>query len=286
MPSTQQLHAAVDLSRFAELAYSIPSTIASRLNHMGYRLRKRDIHFINHKPSSTQGFAFATRREIVICFRGTEPASLRDWMSNANFDLDRVDINGENYRVFDGFWQNHNKVWPGLQTWLNTKLKAYHDASLFLTGHSLGGALACLTLAKCMELDIMNRVGGLYTFGSPRCVGEDLAATLNSQVKDKVLRFINDQDVVPHLPPDIESVKPMDYGHFGQLVWFDAAGHANYQDTHGYWQTAKRQVDDSSLVSQLFDHALSNIFIVEKVSDHFNVNYRKLCRECFSQFSP
>ena len=64
---------------------------------------------------------------------------------------------------------------------------------LFITGHSLGGALALLA-TKLIARDIN---GACYTFGAPRIANYEYF----DGVKTPVYRIVNSADVVPRVPP-------------------------------------------------------------------------------------
>ena len=79
---------------------------------------------------------------------------------------------------------------------------------IWMTGHSLGAALA--TLAA----DRYGNVQGVYTFGSPR-VG-DGAFKKNFEVE--AYRIVNNKDIVTRVPP------PGRYKHVGDIKFIDADG--------------------------------------------------------------
>lgn len=64
---------------------------------------------------------------------------------------------------------------------------------IHVTGHSLGGALACLASKVLQKKGYC--VGDVYTFGSPRCLTRGAAKVAVPQH-----RIVNDLDIVPHLP--------------------------------------------------------------------------------------
>ena len=64
---------------------------------------------------------------------------------------------------------------------------------LFITGHSLGGALALLA-TKLLAPDIN---GACYTFGAPRVANYEYFENL----KTPVYRVVNSSDIVPRVPP-------------------------------------------------------------------------------------
>ena len=85
------------------------------------------------------------------------------------------------------------------------------DIPVFMTGHSLGGALA--VLAACPRPPAM-----LYTFGSPRVVDSKLACALD-QRNIPVFRVVNSTDIVPRVPSSIWGFR-----HFGKLVYLTRKG--------------------------------------------------------------
>lgn len=73
-------------------------------------------------------------------------------------------------------------------------------SSIYMTGHSYGGALASLLL-----LDVRNYYSSqtiyLYTFGQPRVGNYYLSQAIHEAAKGNTYRVVNFNDAVPHLPP-------------------------------------------------------------------------------------
>lgn len=68
------------------------------------------------------------------------------------------------------------------------------DTPLWLTGHSLGGAMATIAAMKMPQ-----KVTGLYTYGAP-CVGDSKARNWQErQLKDKFYRYVNGSDIISHI---------------------------------------------------------------------------------------
>jgi pimeloyl-ACP methyl ester carboxylesterase len=84
------------------------------------------------------------------------------------------------------------------------KLQA-QGLKIWITGHSLGAALA--TLAA----DRLQAVHGLYTFGSPR-VGDE---AFQARFRPKAYRVVNGKDIVASVPP--AGV----FRHVGELILID-----------------------------------------------------------------
>ncbi|KAL6049195.1 C2 domain-containing protein [Balamuthia mandrillaris] len=85
--------------------------------------------------------------------------------------------------------------------------KGSRKREIWITGHSLGGALATLFTAKLL-LDypqINKRIGGLVTFGQPRLGDIHFARFMEERLmttkgRQRYLRFVNNNDIIPRLP--------------------------------------------------------------------------------------
>ena len=81
------------------------------------------------------------------------------------------------------------------------KLLALHrDAKIFVTGYSLGSALA--TIGALDLKTIFGHVDQLYTFGEPRIGNEAFADFVTRSITER-FRIIHYADIVPHLPPQL-----------------------------------------------------------------------------------
>jgi triacylglycerol lipase len=123
----------------------------------------------------------------VLAFRGTQS------IGNFLTDADTLFVSEFPYpgRVHCGFSQAVEDVWPEVRRILGSPSSA---RPLWVTGHSLGGAMA--TLASVRLASEGYKVRAVYTYGSPR-VGDRLFRDSYSLAN---YRFVNDNDLVPHLP--------------------------------------------------------------------------------------
>lgn len=152
----------------------------------------------------TQGFAckrIAPNEDpyIVIAFRGTEK-KVSDWLTDARAVPTQVGAT----KVHTGFFEALkastgedgktalDKVKEVLDS-PETKDANGEPLRLFITGHSLGGALALLT-TKLLAPDVN---GACYTFGAPRIANYEYF----ERVKTPVYRVVNSSDIVPRVPP-------------------------------------------------------------------------------------
>jgi triacylglycerol lipase len=174
---------------------------------------------------STQCYVAAARDTAVVAFRGTEcgldqgPEALSQFIADlsVNLDIRWVDAQGGG-RIHRGFRDGLDEVWMDLRACLE-KL-ASRGCTLWVTGHSLGGALALLAAAR---IDRFSEVQGVYVFGAPR-IGDQRFA---EGYAPRVYRFLNNNDVVPHIPP-------FPYSDLGELRYIDASG--NLHERISRWQ--------------------------------------------------
>ncbi len=123
------------------------------------RLGLKTIAFRN-KITRTRGFLGVCDTHAVLTFRGTEPVTLANWLTDVVVKLvERREYEG---RVHRGFSSVLHRTWDKIET----ILEAAGDKPLYLTGHSMGGALAVLTACRLAKMG--RPPAAIYTFGSPR----------------------------------------------------------------------------------------------------------------------
>lgn len=129
----------------------------------------------------------------VLVFRGT--TNLRDWVTNiraTQTELTRT-VDGRRQilgRLHTGF----NEAYLSAHDEINARLKDLPgDMPIYITGHSLGGALA--TVATWYQKS--HRLAACYTFGAPR-VG---TPSLRKYFRTPIYRVVNVMDPVPNVPP-------------------------------------------------------------------------------------
>ena len=132
--------------------------------------------------------AYLARRDAdgmaVLAFRGTEK----------DFRDIKTDLNARFYarggtRTHSGFLDAFRFVEPAIRR----AVEELGNSKLYLTGHSLGGALA-LIAARSLSSD---NVAACYTFGSPKVGNEEFG----DAIKVPIYRVVNAADSVPSLPP-------------------------------------------------------------------------------------
>lgn len=182
---------------------------------------------------STNGFVARNAEHLVIAFRGSD-----DVLDLAVNLAAAQDDTQEEYQgaVHRGFMRALEGVWIELRHLIDS----HHTEgqSVWITGHSLGGALATLTAKRLAQF--MDPVHCI-TFGQPR-VGDP---EFFENYKVKHHRYVNELDVIPKLPPRGVFTR---YWHVGREERMDAAG--NIQSGEG----------DTSLLEDLFFGRLASSF--------------------------
>ncbi len=221
------------LAAAAGYAYSDAGTVAMMLARLGFaenacvRVSQAvDAMFIHSTATLIQS---RCGRVVVLAYRGTEPASLASWLGDADAGPEpgTFQIGGvrDGVRVHGGFQLNVRATWWGVMEELRRALAGRSLAAgeetvespmeaLYLTGHSLGGAMAVLlALAGACESGqgiadgrhtascrlIGNRLRAVYTFGQPMAVCGPVPAGM-APATERIRRFVMARDIVPALP--------------------------------------------------------------------------------------
>ncbi|HUJ15448.1 MAG TPA: lipase family protein [Thermoanaerobaculia bacterium] len=156
----------------------------------------------------------ACGRVAILTYRGTSPGSLTDWRGDADIGSDSIHA---------GFARNLSATRLGVIDALNERP---FDA-LYVTGHSLGGALAVLFALSIATNRLSDRLRSVYTFGQPMVCRPPLTDDARAMTA-RIFRHVMPRDVVPALPP-------ADYGafeHFGREYRFEG----------GAWQLQEKAI--------------------------------------------
>jgi triacylglycerol lipase len=126
---------------------------------------------------------------LAVAFRGTQPDQWPDVLTDANASQRAWDIG----RVHRGFAAALDDIRGALESAL---ARRGGGRSLWFCGHSLGAALATLAAYRYAA-------GGVCTLGSPRVGDGVFASAFDTKLKGRALRYVNDEDVVTHVPPPL-----------------------------------------------------------------------------------
>jgi hypothetical protein len=279
---------AIYLAHASDVAYNRAPTRAAidRLGLKAFAFRS--------KLTRTRGFLGVCDTHAVLAFRGSDPVTLPNWVTDMVVQL--VECREYHGRVHHGFSSVLRRTWSRIEM----ILEQVEDRPLFLTGHSLGGALAVLSACR------LARAGrppvAIYTFGSPRvgdpafCAGYTLPT----------YRIVNRLDLVPEMPlasaHKLLPAKPRftnerilgglrkmadrvpSYGHVNTLVYIDRDGliveDADVEPWHTHAVARAIATRGKSFLEGLTDHMITNyIRGLEGRAATANATVRRLTRK-------
>lgn len=193
----ESLPAVVDLARCAAAAYQTQEQMAASIPHLGFSRHE----IVSEGPA--KGAVMMDGDEAVIAFEGTNGLDdIGDWF--ANIDTSRSSI--AEGAVHGGFLDHYNRVADQVLKVLDNHAVSH----VWITGHSLGGAMAVLCAVDLERRGAVS-VRGVMTFGQPLLLVPDCACVVNEKLWARHLRFINEADVVPCVAPGFRGG--------GSIVW-------------------------------------------------------------------
>jgi len=178
-------------------------------------------------------------RVVILCYRGTEAGNLGNWLGDADTEPESMRLDDESPAVHAGFHRNVRAtrlaVLAELQhalegrSLLDPRTSVDHPLeALYLTGHSLGGAMALLFALSLVGVAehraVSERLRAVYTFGQPMALIEPLPK-LARTVGRKLYRHATARDIIPALPP----------ARWGRFAHF---GH-EYRYSEGEWRRSE-----------------------------------------------
>eukprot|EP01018_Ginkgo_biloba_P019851 Gb_29405 [translate_table: standard] len=240
-------------------AWAMLATALGRASFIKSEFEK--ICFLDNPRTDTQVAIWrdAQRQRLVIAFRGTEQARWKDLRTDLMLlptGLNPERVGGdfkEEVQVHSGFLSAYDSVRNRLLSFIKSsicfvegekdKMSTWH---IYVTGHSLGGALATL-LALELSSSQMAQCGciivTMYNFGSPRVGNKRFAEVYNQKVKNS-WRIVNHRDIIPTVP------RLMGYYHVAQPIYLTAG------DLH-----------DASVEMELMEDGYQRDFIGESTPD-------------------
>ena len=172
-------------------------------------------------------------RVVIVSYRGTEPANIVNWLTDVDINPEKVSLpfpgTDREFDVHGGFYRNVRATRYEVVATLQRALAGdsirpdggrmdHACEALFVTGHSLGGALgALLGVMLTTEPEyqsLAERLRAVYTYGQPIVGSPALAQECDRHpfLGRNVVRYVYGNDVVTRLPP-----KPTGhFAHFGQ----------------------------------------------------------------------
>ncbi|XP_042403408.1 uncharacterized protein LOC121992867 isoform X1 [Zingiber officinale] len=263
---TQKADEMRELFSCAESALEAWAMLATSLGRSS--LIKSDfekICYLDNPSTDTQVAIWrdSLRKRLVVAFRGTEQSKWKDLRTDLMLlpvGLNPERLSGDfkqEVQVHSGFLSAYDSVKNRIMMLIKLSIDPEPEDDLsiptwevYVTGHSLGGALATL-LALELSLSQMAKLGKLsvtmYNFGSPRVGNRRFAELYNEKVKDS-WRVVNHRDIIPTVP------RLMGYCHVAHPVYLAAGELKGLVDREflgdGYQGDVIGEVTPDSLVNK------------------------------------
>ena len=192
------------------------------------------------RRESTTAYVAKNPRYAVLAFRGTTK-DFRDILTDIKIRFYR-DKTGA--KLATGFSEAFALVENDI---ISAISQIDPDLPFYITGHSLGGALAAIASARIYPSD---RIAACYTFGCPRVGNAEFA---NQLWKVPVYRLVHSADIVPRVP------LPFGYRHAGDMRYIKRNG---------------KLIEDPNAVGFFFSFAYrfatgwKNVFLDHRIADY------------------
>jgi triacylglycerol lipase len=230
---------------------------------------------------NTQAWLGVSDANVVVAFRGTESATTLDGLKDIlltdamnllivpegrlGHDLSAAGVGA---RFHKGFVDAIAEIWDPLVAAVEAELKA-NDRPLWITGHSLGGALALLAAWLLKRRFIPAHE--VCTFGAPRIGNREACAAFDREFAGRIFRYVNGRDPVPKLPT--MSLVANEFLHVQQERLLGSDPMTGIVDVVG---TVASKAAGGILSGELVDEAWDHLN--GEVASHFLDRYRDLLR--------
>lgn len=227
---------------------------------------------------NTQAWVASNADNIVVAFRGTEAPTavegLKDWLLTNAMNLlilpeGRLGTDlaaaGVGARFHQGFVNAIGEIWDGVYAEVD-RLQKESERPLWITGHSLGGALA-LFAAWLFSRKMIN-VHQIYTFGAPMIGNRAAVDAFNREFKGKIFRYVNQPDPVPRLP--MYSLLANEFTHCDTEQNLEPGENPTESVVKSMAQGAVDKILSATLVDNIWSSVMGGI------AAHGMDNYRKL----------
>ncbi|WP_339045317.1 lipase family protein [Candidatus Mesenet endosymbiont of Agriotes lineatus] len=230
----------LEMSHFCKITYGNND---SKLSQSGYRTKAKfideeyNIIPFYYTNGTLAGFVFTKDEEITIAYRGTQyPA---DIITDMCVMLTPFEFLPEGGRAHYGFYSSFHDSFDNkvgslshvLETHANEKKLAIKDFKFYLTGHSMGGAIA-----KIAALFLNKKLGvqdlHVATFADPRVFDLTASQIYNKALPNKTVRVVQHRyDPVPAVAPGF-----LGYVHVGEQLRISVIPEYTIHKIDGYHQ--------------------------------------------------
>ena len=238
----------------------------------------RDVKYFGQLSKGVYAFLGEADGFRLVAFRGT--TSWEEVFKDAlikQVSYSRIGFDGYGHM---GMLKHYEKVAALVMPELLARIQA-DPKPLFLTGHSLGGAIAVLHGMHLKRLG--HDVTAIYTSGQPRIGNEDFYAQLKELVGDRYYRLEHPHDITPRVPPshdvaeEFARIIPWDLGLLQsqleglvrRLNYHKPEGFTMFLDKH-LLPSEESGVDFDQVFWASLDGALQGARSLKQISDQIN----------------
>lgn len=200
---------AIFCAQVSNMLYYDLSLIDLRVNILQTKYPEHDIRykFFNEERSSdTQNevLFFGTKDFVLIAFRGS--SSLKDWKTNlirknAKFNSSREEKEYRNLPAGHAGFRKSMKnlidlgIFEELKSFMLSYTSNTKDFPVYMTGHSLGGALAVMAMRPLTYKNQFN-FQGCYNFAPALAISCTMNEAINKEFGDRVYDIVNYVDFI------------------------------------------------------------------------------------------
>ncbi|KAL4429228.1 hypothetical protein ABPG74_022108 [Tetrahymena malaccensis] len=162
---------------------------------------------------------------ILIILKGINPWCIADW--ETDLTTEKIDYpKCESCQVNKVFYQQLQDIKEQLKKDFLYLRSQYPQSKIYVTGQSLGGALATLVVPEIYLLNEKKPIDAFYTFGSPRVGNLQFSFWYTSKRYFSKIsaRITSNKDIVTQLPP---KSFPFLYTHIGHEVFYNNFSNLN-----------------------------------------------------------
>jgi hypothetical protein len=298
-------------------AYSDARALSSMMDRRG--LPDNYCHYINvlNDAMFVCSTAYLIQSECgrmaILCFRGTEPTNIINWMTDFSFSVDRFYSIGH---IHGGFNRNVSAIWPYIVPYLDEAIdgrpiftasngahtngahangepngasnggnghahprKMKELEALYFTGHSLGAAMATVAAAIVHQdpryAKIRKALRGVYTFGQPMVGDEEFTKNCEKDFGHMLFRHVYGVDVVTRMP----AITMGKFKHFGrEYISSDSGWVENGTPAHAVTSMVVSTVVAGTAWVMKQVPMLSRVKLPVSFDDHSPLYYQRCCR--------
>lgn len=195
------------LAIMSKLAYIPFERQAEELARLRFHLLSGEFELIDtFNVADTQAFLAKHDAYAVLAFRGTQIEAMGDIRTDIQVRYRSTRVG----KIHSGF----NMAYDDVAELVAGCIGRLDGCPLYITGHSLGGALATIATQR-LEQVFTDQIAACYTFGSPRVGNDDY----DKSIKASIYRVVNSIDIVTLIP-----LLTMGYTHIGDTRYLTRDG--------------------------------------------------------------